>query len=54
MYGEGNTIVLKKLDVPSAREFEEILKKGSAIGKKKKISRKEILKAISELRNEGS
>ncbi|MCK5772457.1 MAG: AbrB/MazE/SpoVT family DNA-binding domain-containing protein [Thermoplasmata archaeon] len=54
MYGEGNTLVLKKLEVPSVSEFEEILKKGSAIGKKKKISRKEILKAISELRNEGS
>ena len=54
MYGEGDTLVLKKLDVPSEDEFEKILKRGSNITKKKKITKKDILKSISELRSEGS
>ena len=54
MFGEGDTIVLKKLELPSDTEFEELLNWGSDYAKKKKISRKDILKAISELREEGS
>ena len=54
MYGEGDTLVLKKLDVPSEDEFEEILRKASKIAKKKKITKKDIMKYISELRSEGS
>ncbi len=54
MYGEGDTLILKKLDVPSKDEFEEILAKGSEISKKKKISKKDIMKMVLEYRNEGS
>ncbi|MGA1821349.1 MAG: AbrB/MazE/SpoVT family DNA-binding domain-containing protein [Thermoplasmatota archaeon] len=54
MYGEGDTLVLKKLDVPSKDEFEEILEKGSEIAKKRKITRSDIQKAIAEYRSEGS
>lgn len=54
MYGEGNTLILKKLDVPSKDEFEEILEKGSEISMKKKISKKDIMKMIIESRSEGS
>lgn len=54
MYGEGDTLVLKKLEVPSEDEFEEILRKGSNSAKKKKITKKDILKSISEIRSEGS
>ena len=54
MYGEGDTLVLKKLEVPSKDEFEDILNQGSEISKKKKIKRKNVLKSILEYRTEGS
>lgn len=54
MYGEGDTLIIKKLYVPSKDEFEEILSEGSEISKKKNISKKDIMKMILEYRNEGS
>ena len=54
MFGEGDTIVIKKIELPSDTEFKELLNWGSDYAKKKKISRKDILKAILELREEGS
>jgi AbrB family looped-hinge helix DNA binding protein len=54
MYGEGDTLIIKKLYVPSKDEFEEILAEGSEISKKKNISKKDIMKMILEYRNEGS
>jgi bifunctional DNA-binding transcriptional regulator/antitoxin component of YhaV-PrlF toxin-antitoxin module len=54
MYGEGDTLIIKKLYVPSKDEFEEILAEGSEISKKKNISKKDIKKMILEYRNEGS
>lgn len=54
MFGEGDTIILKKLELPSDTEFEELLKWGSDYAKKKKILKKDVLKAISEVREEGS
>jgi antitoxin PrlF len=54
MYGEGDTLVLKKLEVPSKDEFEDILNQGAEISKKKKIKKKDVLKSILENRNEWS
>ncbi len=36
MFGEGDTLVLKKLDVPSNREFEELLEWARSMQKTKK------------------
>ena len=53
MFGEEDTIVLKKIDLPSEAEFEELLKWGEKYAKKHKISKKDIIKAIQETRNKG-
>jgi antitoxin PrlF len=52
MFGEEDTIILKKIDVPSKKEFDEILAWGEKYAKKKKITRKALKKAISEVRAE--
>ena len=52
LYGDGDTLIIKKVDMPSKEEFEDILLKGAIIGKEKKITRKDVLKAIAEVRNE--
>jgi len=54
MFGERDTIILKKLELPSDTEFDELLNWGSNYAKKKKISKKDVLKAISEVRKKGS
>ncbi len=54
MFGEGDTIVLKKISLPSDSEFEELLKWGSDFAKKKGITRKDVIKAIEEVRSTGS
>ena len=53
MFGEGDTIILKRLSLPTDREFEELLEWGSEFAKRKKITRKDVLKAIAEFRSEG-
>ena len=52
LFGDGDTLIIKKVDVPSKEDFEEILQKGAILGKKKKITRKDVLKAIAEVRKE--
>jgi AbrB family looped-hinge helix DNA binding protein len=52
LFGDGDTLIIKKVDVPSKEELEGILQKGAIIGKKKKITRKDVLKAIAEVRKE--
>ena len=54
MYGENETIVLKKIEIPSDQDFMDLLKWGSDFAKKKKIKRSDILKAIREIRSEES
>jgi AbrB family looped-hinge helix DNA binding protein len=54
MYGEGDTLVLKKIEVPSKEEFEKLMEWGSQIAKEKGITRKDVEEAIREIRNKGS
>lgn len=52
LYGDGDTLIIKKVDMPSREDFEEILKKGSDIAKGKNITKKDVLKAIADIRNQ--
>ena len=52
MFGEDDTIILKRIDMPSDEEFNDILEWGEKYAKKKKITRKALEKAISEVRAE--
>ena len=52
MFGEEDTIILKKIDLPSDKDFNEILEWGEKYAKKKKITKKALEKAISEVRAE--
>lgn len=53
MFGEDDTIVLKKIELPSEQEFEKLLKWGQKFAKKYKTSRKDVLRAIEEARGRG-
>jgi len=53
MFGEDDTIVLKKIELPSEKEFEKLLKWGQKYAKKYKISKRDVLKAIEEARHKG-
>jgi len=50
MFGEGDTIVLKRLDIPSSDEFSELLKWGEDFAKRNRIKKEDVLKAIAESR----
>ena len=53
MFGEDDTIVLKRLELPSEKEFEKLLKWGQKYAKKYKISKADVLKAVEEARVKG-
>jgi AbrB family looped-hinge helix DNA binding protein len=53
MFGEDDTIVLKKIELPSEQDFEKLLKWGQKYAKKYKISKKDVLRAIEEARGKG-
>ncbi len=53
MFGEDDTIVLKKIELPSEKEFEKLLKWGQKYAKRFKISEKDVLRAIEEIRGKG-
>jgi len=53
MFGNDDTIVLKRLNVPSKNEFETLLKWGEEFAKRKKIKRIDVAKAIAESREKG-
>lgn len=48
--GKQNTILLKKLEVPSFKEFDKLLKKTRDFAKKKKLSRKDVEYAVKSSR----
>ncbi len=48
--GEDDTVVLKKLEVPSFKGFEKLLKKTREFAQKKSIKQKDIPEAIHEVR----
>jgi antitoxin PrlF len=52
MFGEDDTIILKKIDLPSDKDFDESLEWGREFAKKKKITRKAVDKAIADYRAE--
>jgi len=52
MFGDEDTIILKRIDVPSKKESDEILAWGEKYAKKKKITRKALEQAISDVRAE--
>ncbi len=48
--GEGNTILLKKVEMPSFTEFEKLLKKTREFAKNKGLKETDIKEAIKEAR----
>jgi len=52
MFGDEDTIILKRIDMPSKKDFDEILAWGERYSKDKEITRKDLEKAISETRTE--
>ncbi|MCX6742533.1 MAG: AbrB/MazE/SpoVT family DNA-binding domain-containing protein [Candidatus Pacearchaeota archaeon] len=48
--GEANTILLKKLEMPSFNEFEKILKKTREFAKEKNIKESDVEEAIKRAR----
>jgi AbrB family looped-hinge helix DNA binding protein len=51
MYGENETIVLKKIDIPSDQDFKDLLQWGSDFAKENKLKKSDVLKAIQEKRS---
>ena len=53
LFGEKDTIILKRIDVPSQNDLERILQWGHEYAKKKGIKENDVIKAITEARSEG-
>ncbi|MBI3412743.1 MAG: AbrB/MazE/SpoVT family DNA-binding domain-containing protein [Candidatus Aenigmarchaeota archaeon] len=43
VYGRGDTIIFKKVELPTVKDFEKLAKFGRAFAKKKKITEKDVL-----------
>lgn len=52
IYGEGDTIVMKRVTTPDIAELKAILAKGHAFARGKKLTRKDVERAIRESRSE--
>lgn len=50
VYGEGDTIVLKRIHAPDVGELRAILAKGEAFAKRRKLTRRDVSRAIRETR----
>ncbi|NMG83500.1 MAG: AbrB family transcriptional regulator [Methanosarcinales archaeon] len=53
MIGNEDTLILKKVAVPSSDELERLFKWGEEFTKRKRIKKEDVLKAIQEVRHEG-
>ena len=53
MFGNDDTIVLKRLNVPSKNEFKILLKWGEEFAKRKNLKKGDVAKAIGEIREKG-
>jgi len=53
MFGNDDTIVLKRLNVPSINDFEILLQWGEEFAKRKKVKKGDVAKAIEEIREKG-
>ena len=52
VFGEDDTIVLKRVSIPTEDEFEELLRWGTEYAKRRGITRDDVQKAIDEVREE--
>lgn len=43
VYGRGDTIIFKKVELPTVKDFEKLARFGRAFAKKNKISEKDVL-----------
>ena len=50
MFGEEDTIILKRVDLPSDEEFEILLRWGSEYARKRRIEREDVERAIEDER----
>jgi len=46
LFGEDDTIILKRVDLPTGEELEALLKLGAEHARRKGIKRKDVLRAI--------
>jgi len=53
MIGNEDTLVLKRVALPSKSDLERLFKYGEEFAKKKGIKKEDVLKAIQEVRSEG-
>ena len=51
IFGDNDTIILKRIEMPSRDEFESLLQWGQKYAKKKGIKRKDVMKAVEDIRS---
>ena len=51
--GEGDTIILKRLEIPSTHELKSLLAESRKAARKKKLKKSDMAKAIREERKKG-
>jgi antitoxin PrlF len=51
IFGDNDTIILKRIEMPSKDEFESLLQWGQKYAKKKGIKRKDVMKAVEDIRS---
>ena len=44
VYGRGDTIIFKKVELPTVKDFEKLARFGRAFAKRKNINEKDVLK----------
>lgn len=54
VFGEGDTIVLKRVQVPDEEELKQLLDWGASFAKEQGITREDVERAIRELRDEAA
>lgn len=54
VYGEGDTIVLKRIKTPDTEEMQQLLEWGEAYAEEEGITQEDVEQAIAELRDEAA
>lgn len=54
VYGEGDTVVLKRVETPDPEEMERLLEWGEAFAEEKDLDREDVEQAIEDLRADTS
>ena len=52
VFGRADTIVLRRVDIPTEEEFEELMRWGREFATRRGITREDVQKAIDEVREE--